>query len=571
MDGAYRNISIVETRSIALPFLLTLEKALQFEQAKQAFKSIESAVEAMGRGLAGKVSKEGRLSRALLDKHQPEAFTLATCLADLASVDASLKYADRIAEDYEKSLATAYTAWVLKQISERLLFRTSAFGVDQSVLDGLYAQSDWAASVLSTEQLTALGEQLLAKDSRWSGAFGVGADHEDIRRVFEKMSNEKVAPIAEEIHRHDQIIPESLLQDYVEMGVFGISIPEEYGGFWIDNLAMCLTTEELSRGSLGAGGSVITRPEICAKALLKGGTEEQKQKWLPLIASGEKFVTVAVTEPNAGSDVASLNVRADKVEGGYLINGEKTWCTFAGRANLFILLARTGKVEDGHRGLSLFLVEKPAKISEDDHHHFAYKQDGGGTCEGRAIPTLGYRGMHSFSVNFEDFFVPAENLVGEEGKGFILQMEGFAGGRIQTAARAVGVMEAAFRTTLEFVKERKVFGQVLSDYALPQVRLVEMAARLMACRQLSYQVAGLMDEGKGVNEASLVKLLACKTAEWITREGMQLHGGMGYSEEYDISRYWVDARVLSIFEGAEEVLALYVVARQYLRQVIAGK
>ena len=350
-----------------------------------------------------------------------------------------------------------------------------------------------------------------------------------------------------------------------ELGVFGISVPEAYGGTYIDHTTMIVATEELSRASLGAGGSVITRPEIAAKAVLAGGTEAQKQTWLPRFASGEKIVSVAVTEPDAGSDVARVKVTARKVDGGYAISGEKTWCTFAGRADVFVLLARTGSADEGHRGLTLFLVEKPGQpAGEGDEYHFVHAQDGGGRCEGRAIPTVGYRGMHSFSVSFEDYFVPDENRLGDEGRGFYLQMKGFEGGRIQTAARAVGVMEAAFRAALQYARDRKVFGQALADYALTRVKLVEMATRIQAGRQLAYVVGALMDDEQGAMEASLVKFLACRDAEWVTREAMQLHGGMGYSEEYPVSRYWQDARVLSIFEGAEEVLGLLVIARQAL-------
>ena len=332
---------------------------------------------------------------------------------------------------------------------------------------------------------------------------------------------------------------------------------------------MIIATEELSRGSLGAGGSVITRPEICAKAILVGGTDEQKEHWLPKIATGEHIVSVAVTEPNAGSDVASLSVTARPVDGGYVINGEKTWCTFAGRADVLCLLARTGTPEDGHRGLTLFLVEKPGRAHGDgDEYSFNYTQDGGGAISGHAIPTIGYRGMHSFAVSFDDYFVADANRIGEEGRGFYLQMAGFAGGRIQTAARAVGVMEAAFRAAISYVQERRVFGKTLGDLTLPQHKIAEMAARIQAGRQLSYAVGDQMDRGQGTLEASLVKLLTCKDAEMVTREAMQLHGGMGYSEEYAVSRYWTDARVLSIFEGAEEVLALLVIARQYLQTFV---
>jgi (2S)-methylsuccinyl-CoA dehydrogenase len=328
---------------------------------------------------------------------------------------------------------------------------------------------------------------------------------------------------------------------------------------------MIIATEELSRGSLGAGGSVLTRPEICAKALLAGGTEEQKNYWLPLIASGRKMVCIAVTEPNTGSDVARVSLSATPTDGGYLLNGEKTWATFAGRSEILCVLARTGSVSDAHKGLSLFLVEKPYEQSGDEHH-FRFEQENNGVIEGHAIPTIGYRGMHSFSVTFENYFVPSENLIGEEGRVFYLQMQGFAGGRIQTAARAIGLMEAAFREAIGYVKSRKAFGYHLADFPLTQQKIGLMAAKIQTNRQLALHVASLMDQGNGSMEASLVKFLACRDAEWVTREAMQLHGGMGYSEEYPVSRYFVDARVLSIFEGAEEILGLQVIARPFLEQ-----
>ncbi|MBI4536099.1 MAG: acyl-CoA dehydrogenase, partial [Ignavibacteriae bacterium] len=274
-------------------------------------------------------------------------------------------------------------------------------------------------------------------------------------------------------------------------------------------------------------------------------------------------------EPNTGSDVANVSVSATRTDGGYLINGEKTWATFAGRSEILCLLARSGTPDSGHKGLSLFLVEKPYDPSSDEYH-FKHTQPSGGVIEGRAIPTIGYRGMHSFSVSFDNYFVPKENLIGDEGRGFYLQMQGFAGGRIQTAARALGVMEAAFRAAIAYVQSRKLFGQHLADFSLTKYKLAQMAACIQANRQLTYRVAALMDQEKGTAEASLVKLLACKNAEWVTREAMQLHGGMGYSEEYPVSRYFLDARVLSIFEGAEEVLALQVIVRPFLQQLLTG-
>ena len=342
-------------------------------------------------------------------------------------------------------------------------------------------------------------------------------------------------------------------------------MPEEYGGFASggesDYLAMVVATEELSWGSLGVGGSLITRPEILTRALVAGGTEEQKQRWLPRIASGELLVGVSVTEPDFGSDVAGVITMATAVDGGFRINGVKTWATFAGRAELIMLLARTDPDRSaGHRGLSLFVVEKDAVPG----HSFALEQDGGGgKVEGRAIDTIGYRGMHSFEVSYADWFVPAENLVGEDaglGRGFYLQMEGFENGRLQTAARAVGLMQAAFEAGLSYARERVVFGRPVFDYQLSQAKLARMAASIQAGRQFSYDVAARMGRGEGTLAASMVKAYVCRAAEWVTREAMQLHGGMGYAEEFPVSRYFVDARVLSIFEGADETLCLRVIA-----------
>jgi (2S)-methylsuccinyl-CoA dehydrogenase len=252
------------------------------------------------------------------------------------------------------------------------------------------------------------------------------------------------------------------------------------------------------------------------------------------------------------------------------VNGVKTWCTFAGRANLLMLLARTNADRSaGHRGLSVFVVEKESTPG----HFFAYKQEGGGKMEGRAIDTIGYRGMHSYEVAFEDWLVPAENLIGEEGglgKGFYLQMEGFENGRLQTAARATGLMQAAFEAGLSYAQDRVVFGKPVFEYQLSKLKLARMAALIQAGRQFSYHVARLMARGEGALEASMVKAYVCRAAEWVTREALQLHGGMGYAEEFAVSRYFVDARVLSIFEGADETLCLRVIARRLAEQALAA-
>ena len=391
-----------------------------------------------------------------------------------------------------------------------------------------------------------------------------------MRDTFRRFADDVVAPLAEQVHREDLDIPDAILEPLKEMGLFGLSIPESYGGLQADDkedtLGMIVVTEELSRGSLGAAGSLITRPEILARALLKGGTEEQKRHWLPQLAVGEPLCAVAVTEPNYGSDVAGVRLKATPAEGGWLLNGAKTWCTFAGKAGVLMVLARTDQdMSLGHRGLSMFLVEKPSSSG----HTLSVNQEDGGKLSGRAIATIGYRGMHSFELFFDDFFVPDANMLGGpegEGKGFYAAMAGFAGGRIQTAARAVGVMRAAFERAISYASERVVFGQAIGEYQLTRVKLARMAAMILACRQITYDVADMMDKGDGDMEASAAKLFAGRAAEWLTREALQIHGGMGYAEETPVSRYYADARVLSIFEGAEETLALKVITRALIEQ-----
>nr|MBA3282710.1 acyl-CoA/acyl-ACP dehydrogenase [Acidimicrobiia bacterium] len=389
---------------------------------------------------------------------------------------------------------------------------------------------------------------------------------------FRRFADSELAPVAEHIHRHNQDIPEKIITGLAEMGAFGLSIPAEYGGYGEggegEYIAMVVATEELSRGSLGAGGSLITRPEILARALLAGGTEEQKHAWLPRLATAEVMNAVAVTEPDYGSDVAGVKVTATPTDGGWLINGVKTWCTFGWRADVLLLLARTDTDRSkGHRGLSMFIVEK----ERGDGHGFELVQPaekgapGGGKMEGRPIDTIGYRGMHSYEIALEDWFVPAANLIGLDdglGKGFYYQMAGFENGRLQTAARAIGVMQAAYEAAQAYAVDRKVFGSPIGDYQLTQAKLGRMAVIIQASRQFSYVVSKLMAKGEGAAEASMIKAYVCKAAEWVTREAMQIHGGMGYAEEYDVSRYFVDARVLSIFEGADETLCLKVIARK---------
>jgi len=385
----------------------------------------------------------------------------------------------------------------------------------------------------------------------------------EVRANVRAFADREVAPHAERIHHHDEIIPERFISEMSKLGYFGLSIPEAYGGHELGNLAMILTTEELSRASLAAAGSLITRPEILAKALLAGGTEEQKQTWLPKLASGEVMAAISVTEPNSGSDVASVSCRAERVTGGWSITGAKAWCTFAGRADVIALLARTG--EGGARGLSLFIVDKPRFLG----HELDATQPGGGTLVGKADRTPGYRGMHSFTIAFDRWFVPDAQLVGGEagiGRGFALQMTGFAAGRLQTGGRACGVTQAAVEQTARYVSERRQFGRAIGDYGLTRYHLGRMVSRLIAARAITYAAALAMDadERAAAPIAAMAKLFACDVAVEVTQLGQMLHGGWGYAEEYPISRYVADAQVLPIFEGVKPILALKVVGRSLL-------
>ena len=499
------------------------------------------------------------------DVDQVVAYDLAHVAAGVRATHAALAYG-ALGLD-EARIACVFVADVLADLAARIVGREDAFGSDPGWLDGArpfvtaYRDPAYVASLVGVEG-----------DRHLDGDFAL------VRETFHRFAAEQIRPHAEHIHRANADIPEEIITGLAEMGALGLSIPEEYGGFATggasDYMGMVVATEELSWGSLGAGGSLITRPEILSRALLAGGTDEQKQQWLPRLASGEVMNAVAVTEPDFGSDVASIVTAATRTDGGWLVNGVKTWCTFAARADVLMLLARTDPDRaKAHRGLSLFVVEKP----RGDGAGFVFTQDPTtdgrhdppGRMEGRPIDTLGYRGMHSYEIAFENWFVPSANLVGGEqgvGRGFYSQMAGFENGRLQTAARALGVMQAAYEAASEYAANRVVFGRPIVDYQLTQAKLTRMAVLIQVTRQFAYDVARLMATGEGTLEASMLKVYVCRGAEWVTREAMQIHGGMGYAEEFPVSRYFVDARVLSIFEGADETLALKVVARRLVEQ-----
>ena len=534
--------------------------------ATAAVDAAASLVDAAARHLAENATDNGRISVSKLDQHQVVAYDLAHAAAAVAGSRVMLSYAQH--GELEAKLSYAYIADVFADIVSRLVGREAEWGVDPASLASAH---DFVAAHRDPAFLEALADEL---PRHGTGPAHLDDEFDMVRDTFHRFAEDKIRPVAEHIHRTNADIPDDIINGMAEIGGFGLSVPEEYGGFAAggesDYLAMCVATEELSWGSLGAGGALITRPEILTRAIVKGGTEEQKHGWLPQIASGERIVGVMVTEPDFGSDVAGVKVTATAVDGGYVINGVKTWCTFAGRADTLMVLARTDSDRSlGHRGLSVLVVDKPPAPG----HHFAFDDGREGKIEGRAIDTLGYRGMHSYEVAFDNWFVPAENLIGMDsglGKGFYLQMEGFENGRLQTAARAVGLMQAAFEAGLEYAQDRKVFGQPIFDYQLSKVKLAKMAALICAGRQFSYEVARMMARGEGALEASMVKAYVCRAAEWVTREALQLHGGMGYAEEFPVSRYFVDARVLSIFEGADETLCLRVIARRLTEQMLAA-
>jgi (2S)-methylsuccinyl-CoA dehydrogenase len=504
--------------------------------------------------------------RGGIDANQAVAYDVAHAAAAVGTARAALQYGEQ--GEVEAAIASAFAADVVADLAGKVAGREALWGVEPG----------WTTPV-STFLEAQREPSVLAALAVTQGPRHLGEDFELVRETFHRFAEDKVRPHAEHVHRTNADIPEDVIEGLAELGGFGLSVPEEYGGYASggesDYMGMVVATEELSWGSLGVGGSLITRPEILTRALVYGGTEEQKKHWLPKLASAEILAAVAVTEPDYGSDVAGIVTSATRVDGGWVVNGVKTWCTFAARADVLMLLARTDPDRSlAHRGISMFVVEKP----QGDGHGFVFTQGVDdvvgrpaglepGRLEGRPIDTLGYRGMHSYELAFENWFVPDANLVGGEeglGKGFYLQMQGFENGRLQTAARALGVMQAAYEAAVAYASERKVFGSPIIDYQLTKWKLGRMAVLIQATRQSSYHVARLMARGEGALEASMVKAYVCRAAEWVTREAMQIHGGMGYAEEFPVSRYFVDARVLSIFEGADETLALKVIARRLI-------
>ena len=371
---------------------------------------------------------------------------------------------------------------------------------------------------------------------------------EMIQDQFKKFTDEEIIPEANEWHLADKLIPDEILSKMSDLGVFSIAIPEEYGGLGMGKVAMCVVTEELSRGFLAAG-SLGTRAEIAGELIRLGGTEEQKQKYLPKIASGETLTTAVFTEPNTGSDLGSLSTRAVLNDGEYTINGNKTWITHGARSDLMTVLARTNSDEKGYKGLSMFLVEKPRGNCEKP-----FPMDG---MSGSEIEVLGYRGMKEYEIALDNIKVSKENLLGEkEGMGFKQLMETFESARIQTAARAVGVAQSALDISLQYAKDRSQFGKPIVEFQRIAMKLALMVIETTIARQITLFSAREKDNDERCDiEAGMAKLLAARVAWSVADSGLQIHGGNGYALEYPISRVLCDARILNIFEGAAEIQA----------------
>ncbi len=509
-----------------------------------------------------------------IDNHQVHAERIALLATEARAARELTAYAEQLAASGKRSplaedQALVFAAEVVHRARGAAEIHAQEFALDRGV-DARLHDSGVSALVrggLGDAFVRSIGARVI--DSR--GAFTVELDDpvanmtRDTARSFART---EWAPVAHEMHRQDFLVPEPIIAKMAGLGLFGCSVPESYGGTEMGYLTMVVLTEELSAVSLVAG-SLITRSEILTRALLQGGTEEQRERWLPRIASGELLVGVSVTEPDIGSDVASVSCRASPGEHdgrkGWFIEGAKAWSTFAGRANILALLARTDPDPAlGNRGLSLFIVPKDPY----DGHHFEHRQPEGGTITGTANPTPGYRGMHSFTLAIDGYFVPEENLVGGEaglGKGFYLQMGGFAAGRLQTGGRATGLGQAALEKACNYASDRKQFGRPIADYQLTQHKIGRMATHVAAGRHLTYAAARAMEGDESASmEAAMCKLFASDVAVWVSQEAQLIHGGWGYSEEDPVARYVVDALVLPIFEGVKPILELKVIARQLL-------
>lgn len=539
----------------------------RFEEAARASRAfLDHACDALRPTLA----PDGRPSSEALEQAQHQAHGLAwlatyvEALTQLAAYAERLETEDRFGELENLIVQAAFAEYLAQMaggipMSQTEFVRPADLGLSDA--DVTSFKSGIVAELIhdggKPEIRSRIAELVQrAEGGATFGDTGLDETYEAMRDEMRRFANQEVLPHAHEWHLANEYIPLHTVERMAELGVFGLTIPEEFDGLGLGKESMCVVSEELSRGYIGVG-SLGTRSEIAAELILLGGTEAQKTRWLPAIASGEVLPTAVFTEPNTGSDLAAIKTRAVRDGDHYLITGQKTWITHPVRADLMTLMARTGTAEEGYRGLSMFLAEKPRGTDADP-----FPAEG---MTGGEIEVLGYRGMKEFDISFDGFKVPAENLLGEvEGQGFKQLMQTFEAARIQTAARAIGVAQAALDVALRYAQDRIQFSKPILSFPRVSDKIVHMAVEIMTARQLTYAAAREKDLGRRSDlEAGMAKLLAARMAWASADNAVQIHGGNGFALEYPVSRILCDARILSIFEGAAEIQA-QVIARRLL-------
>ncbi len=537
--------------------------------ALDAQHAAETLLARASASLRQRLSDNGRLSAAKIEAEQHAAHGLAWLATYVEAIKEMAGYAKRMSEESrfgetEELLTRIGLGEYLAQMfggipmNQGEIVRLGDFGLDAAEVAPLRggAVAELIASGNTVANRAKLGQRIAEAHEGAIGDPGLDETFEAIRAEMRRFSDAEVVPNAQAWHRTNSYIPLEVIKGLSDMGVFGLTIPESYGGMGLGKVAMCVVSEELSRGYIGVG-SLGTRSEIAAELILVGGTQAQKDHYLPKIASGEILPTAVFTEPNTGSDLASLRTRATREGDVYRVKGNKTWITHPVRADLMTLLTRTDPNEPGYKGLSMFLAEKPRGNDADP---FPAKGMSGGEIE-----VLGYRGMKEYEIAFDDFEVPASQLLGGvEGQGFKQLMETFESARIQTAARAVGVAQSAFELGLRYAKERVQFGKALVNFPRVADKLAMMAVEIHVARQITYFAGRAKDEGRRCDlEAGMAKLLGARVAWAAADNALQIHGGNGFALEYPVSRVLCDARILNIFEGAAEIQA-QVIARRLL-------
>lgn len=531
----------------------------------EAADAAEALVAQMKQATAARVSPGGRLDRRALDAEQHVAHGLAWAASYAETLRQTAVWAAALEAEGRLGEAEALPAQLLafeylSQLAGGLpmnqgeIFRPGDLGLDAAALAPVIERLRPGASQAVKARIVVLLEAARGRPSL--EASGLDETLEHVRDQFHAFTNEKIVPHAHGWHLRDELIPLPLIEELAQLGVFGLTAPEAYGGSGLGKVAMCVVSEALSRGWIGTG-SLGTRSEIAAELILAHGTDEQKQRFLPAIASGQIIPTAVFTEPEAGSDLGSLRTRAVRDGDEWRVSGAKTWITHAARADLMTLLVRTDPTSKDHRGLSMFLAEKPRGTVEAPFP--AAGMDGG------EIGVIGYRGMKEYEIAFDGFSVPHANLLGgQEGQGFSQLMATFESARIQTAARAIGVAQSALDLALDYAIARRQFGQPIADFPRVANKLAYMAAEILGARRLAWFAAGAKDQGRRCDlEAGMAKLVAARVAWACADNAVQIHGGAGFAVEQPVSRVLADARILNIFEGAGEIQA-QVIARRML-------